>query len=387
VSGGTPLILETPADNTAGVAVDSIRLHRISAYRFHFWRTAARILRALEQRRFAVACMCRAFLSAPGDPWYELKTRLPGAHPRTSDVDTRHPLPDDFIDTLLADAGELESRDLHTLEFVLGVPLIRLLPGHDIAEYIATGIAMGWTQSARMAITHDFPSPESMETTMIRIAAFALLDQSGKAVRHLDDALLSGALFPMQLSRPSGAMTPLDPLFAIMQDLESRPAYQDSARFVTNGHLVKAVSAFHRSAIQEGARAFDAFYLSDHGVFMETIPNMPPDFCREMFRYASRIYPGHVNALIENSLNRHRPVLALAVADYGYRMFPANPDIVLGRARTLFHLQQYTEARKLCLDFIARFLTDDRGRWLAEQILIQTREKSRRTGMVMPAAG
>jgi len=380
ITPGSRITMEAPAANPNVLAVDFIRLHKVTDSRFDAWRFIAGITRRLGWNRITMACMSRAFLSSPGEPWFEMRSLLPGAKPPAPESARRHPIDAAFLNRMIEDARTLSMSDLHTLEFVLGMPLIKVIDAMDPWEYAASGIAQGWLPAARLAMQNRLKDSDIPEHQLLRVASYYLMGSPEGAARELDTILVTGSMYPMRLSNPSISLPPTHPVQSIFQDMETRPSYINAAFLATNRHLVDAVRSYHQSDYRAAGAYFDAYYLSDYRLFLDTVPDLTPDLCVKTFRYANRIHAQHVEEIVDVSLEKERPLTALAAANYGYRMFPNRKDIVYGRARALFHMQRYTQARKVCLEFVARFHDDDRGRWLIEQIMHQTRQKSLRLG-------
>lgn len=380
ITADSVISLEAPDTNDGTLAVDFIRLHKVSRRRFEAWRLAAGIVRRLHMQRCTLACMSRALLSFPGDSWYEIRTLIPGAKPPPTEDALAHPLDREFLDLLVVDANSVSLDELHRLEFVMGIPLLKILNDVDTLEYSISGMAQGWLPAARLIMAQDSDSLVTRDQQLLRVAALYLKGNPAGAANALDDLLVSGALYPMRISAPSTALSPDHPVHAIFKDMESHEKYSVAAQQACNRHLVAAVQAYHQSNYRTGAQSFDAYYLSDYDVFLDTVPGMTPDFCVKMFQYANRIHAQHVEQVIDTALEINRPLTALAAANYGNRMFPERREIMYGRARALFHMHRYNLARKVCLDYTARFHTDDRGRWLIEQSLLRIRNQSLKLG-------
>ncbi|MCD4653839.1 hypothetical protein K8T06_07870, partial [bacterium] len=97
LSSKYPLIIQACEKNSAAFALDAVHLYHVSDKRFQLWEILAGLSRKTGLYRLTCTFMTRAFLSAPGDPWFEMRKILPGAHASEPDTVKQNPIPHGFI--------------------------------------------------------------------------------------------------------------------------------------------------------------------------------------------------------------------------------------------------------------------------------------------------
>ncbi|MBN1878939.1 hypothetical protein JW823_02415 [bacterium] len=363
------------------VAIDSVTIVKRSDALFSLWNNLAALSRRAKCHRFTMACDYRSMLVADGDPWYEVASRFrPGARPRVSRAAEADPLPPGFLNQIFQDAVNAGWDSASHIEKLFQFSFCSELQGESLRDYAINGLLTAHQPAVFLLITLAEKYPDDETIQFYLPIAYYLRGNTYKAVDMLDTLLITGKYYPMQLTKPASHLEVSNPLYSLFSDLENDPEYIEIARMVNNRHLAKSIQCYHNGAIREAALYFDDYYLSDFGIFMESVPDISQEYISTVFGYASRIHTIHVRQLVEEALEAHHPKIAYAAATYGLRMKPKDPELRFGEARALFHERDFIQARQICLENSSLYLDDDRSRWLLEQIMIHMKQEGDRLG-------
>jgi hypothetical protein len=358
-----------PDTNTSSIAIDNVKIIRKSPFKFNLWKNIGHILQGNGFYKMALYCSTRALLVAPGDPWNELSNYF---HPTTKTRKPKFAELYPFSESFLIDIKRITMNAgwerTHVLENMFNFSIRFKLSESQLMGYAEAGVLTGHLPSVIQMSRLDIDDTNDSDLRILKAISYYLRGNIPESAKQLDNLLIEGNHYPMRLSAPSSQMPVSNQFYPLLSDMENNSTYRFHANLNTNHHLVKSIQAYHNHDYQIASEYFDSYYLSDHHVFMETIPEISSDYASKMLERANRIHRLHVIELINKSLENQNADTALAAAEYGLRMTPDNPEIRQQKARAFFNKGELQQSRLFCLENVSLNHADDYSRWLLQTV-------------------